>query len=279
MVQATLFGPPEGDPERKPVGDAPVHMRVLVTVKAAPNPSERYGETVCVAGVRAELPSKGWIRLYPINFRDLPSDETFRKYQIIELDAVPARADQRRESWKPILSSIIQHETLPPWWRRRQWLDDYIEDSMCRINADARDQFDAKSLALVQPKEVSDLHVERHPGWSADDQRKIDRYVNQLDLLDPREKKPLEAPRFLARYKYRCHDRNCNGHSQGLLDWEFVALQRNLAGRSDEEVKSQLRAKFLDGMCNSRRATAFFVGNQAKRVRVFSVLGVYYPER
>lgn len=32
-------------------------------------------------------------------------------------------------------------------------------------------------------------------------------------------------------------------------------------------------------MCDPRRNVAFYVGNQAKRTHVFSVLGVYYPER
>jgi len=42
---------------------------------------------------------------------------------------------------------------------------------------------------------------------------------------------------------------------------------------------SQLRGRFLDMMCAANRDVAFFVGNQAKRVNVFSVLGVYYPQR
>jgi hypothetical protein len=32
-------------------------------------------------------------------------------------------------------------------------------------------------------------------------------------------------------------------------------------------------------MCATDREIAFYVGNQAKRPRVFSVLGVYYPKR
>jgi hypothetical protein len=43
----------------------------MITVKAAPNPSEQYGETVCVAGLQASVESPGWVRLYPINFREL----------------------------------------------------------------------------------------------------------------------------------------------------------------------------------------------------------------
>jgi hypothetical protein len=279
VTPQTLFGPAESDPEPKPAGDASVRMSVLVTVKAAPNPSERYGETVCVAGVRAEFGHPGWIRLYPIRFRDLPHDDTFRKYQVITLDAVPARGDQRRESWKPIMSSIVQGAVLPPWAKRRDWLDDYLEDSMCKLNSDARHNANAKSLALVRPQDVSGLLIERHPGWTIEEQKKINKYVNQPDLFDSREKTPLQAPRFRAKYKYRCHDRQCGGHVQGLLDWEFVTLQRRLAALTDAEAYNAMRERFVTTMCGPRCETAFFVGNQAKRAHVFSVLGVYYPTR
>jgi len=248
-------------------------------VKAAPNPSETYGETVCVAGIRADMVNPGWVRLYPINFRDLDSNDQFRKYQMISLDVIPARQDQRRESFRPILSSIVPEEFLKPWKPRRKWLDDHIEDSMCRLNADARERPDAKSLALVRPREVTRMIFERHPGWSAEEQRKIDRYVAQPELFNPKEKKPLQPPRFKARYRYRCFESNCRSHEQGVLDWEFVMLQRQLAGHSDEALCRQLEAKFMHMMCDSRRDVAFYVGNQAKRVHVFSVLGVYYPER
>jgi len=273
----TLFGPPDGDPQPKPSDDRPVRMQVMITVKAAPNPSERYGETVCVAGIRAEMTNPGWIRLYPINFRDLTSDETFRKYQLITLEAIAARGDQRRESFRPILPTIVQGEIVEKWPARRAWLDDYLEDSMCRLNADVKDHPDAKSLSLIRPREVSGMRFEAHPGWSLEEQRKIDRYVGQLDLLDSRDRTPLQPPRFKGWYRYHCYEPRCRGHEQGILDWEFVMLQRRLVGRDDAEVQRELRAKFQTMMCSPRRDVAFYVGNQAKRVHVFSVLGVYYP--
>jgi hypothetical protein len=49
VSQGSLFGP-EAAPVAKAVDDAWRRMKVLVTVKAAPNPSAAYGETVCVAG-------------------------------------------------------------------------------------------------------------------------------------------------------------------------------------------------------------------------------------
>jgi hypothetical protein len=87
-------------------------MRVLITVKAAPNPSEKYGETVCVAGLRLDLDAAGWVRLYPVNFRELDSDGKFRKYDVVSLMARPTPGDPRAESWRPPL----EHVTTPPEW-------------------------------------------------------------------------------------------------------------------------------------------------------------------
>lgn len=86
----TLFGDTIEHPTDKPLG--PARHRVLIAVKAAPNPSATHGETVCVAGVRlGDLGPAGWIRLYPINFRYLSSPtEKFKKYDIVRVDCQPA---------------------------------------------------------------------------------------------------------------------------------------------------------------------------------------------
>lgn len=88
-----------------------------------------------------------------------------------------------------------------------------------------------------------------------------------------------EAPRFKGWYRYKCATRACGGHRQGILDWEFVALQRKLGSLDDSSLQHALRAKFLDEMCADGRDVAFYVGNQAKRQHVFSVIGVYWPKR
>ena len=56
-------------------------LKVLITVKTYPIPSPKYDELVCTAGVTE---SGDFIRLYPINFRDLPYSKQYRKYQWIE---------------------------------------------------------------------------------------------------------------------------------------------------------------------------------------------------
>lgn len=277
----TLFGETVEHPTEKPA--KPARQRVLITVKAAPNPSVTYGETVCVAGVRlGDLGPTGWIRLYPINFRHLPkATEQFKKYDIVTVECQPA-GEARLESWRPNMSTLQVETHLPPWRKRRELLEPVMDDSMCRIRNDAASDARARSLALVRPAEILGFRLEQHPGWSRDEQSKIDAYVNQLELdvfEEAQDKTPLEAPRFRGFYKWRCGDLNCGTHEQSLIDWEFVALQRHLWNLSDAEAQAALRKRFFEEICSPANDVAFYVGNQAKRPQTFSILGVYYPKK
>ncbi|TVT36407.1 hypothetical protein FNH05_25710 [Amycolatopsis rhizosphaerae] len=260
----------------KPVGDQWRTLRLLITVKAAPNPSATYGETVCVAGLRLDLEQPGWVRLYPINFRDLESDRSFSKYDVVTVRAKPARNDPRFESWRPDMASLRIERHLRPWKPRQPHIEPYVDGSMCDLLDAIRKDPPAKSLAAIRPAHIEDIDIEHHPGWTADDQVKIRQYVSQLDLLGA-ERNALEAPRLRGWYRYRCLSNSCRGHRQGILDWEFVALQRRLGKLDDASLIEALRAKFLGELCAPNRDVAFYVGNQAKRQHVFSVLGVYYP--
>jgi len=277
--QLAFFGPDGREPE--PATDEVRTLRVVITVKAAPNPSERYGETVCVAGISAELERPGWIRLYPINFRNLEGDIRFRKYDIVTVDAVRARADVRHESWNPRMSTLHVERSLKPWVPRKGYITPYISSSMCAINTAGHGTGIAPSLGLVRARTVDGLDIEPHPGWSSDEQAKIDRYVNQIDLFGDADRTPLDAPRLRGWYRWHCDDNGCRGHRQGILDWEFVAFQRLRAHRdlSNDELAARLRGKFLDEVCGPGKDVAFYVGNQAKRHQVFSVLGIWWPPR
>ena len=277
MIQDLFFGT-ELAATTKPQGDGWTRMRILITVKAAPQPSSTYGETVCVAGLRLDLGETGWVRLFPINFRELGQEQQFKKYQIVQLRARPTRGDPRIESWRPDLTSIQTENTLAPWSPRRPFVDPYITDSMCDVLDAVRSVPPARSLAAVRPREVTRIRIAPHPGWTADEQAKIDQYINQPDLQGG-DRSVLEAPAYRGWYLYRCERNRCRGHEQGILDWEFVALQRRLRGHSDAEIRNRLRQRFLEELCAPDRDVAFYVGNQAKRQHVFSVLGVYHPKR
>lgn len=256
-------------------------MRVLITVTAAPNPSTTHGETVCVAGLElADAGPVGWVRLYPINLRHLRGrEEGFRKYDIVELTASPARSDSRAESWSPEIASIRVVGRLPTWDARRPLLDSLASDTMCSLYSDAKVHLaQARSLGFTRAAEVLGLDIESHPGWSADEQSKIDAYVNQLELFSDEDKTPLRAPRLRASYRWRCSDSECGGtHRQRLIDWELVAFERRFPQVGSDVLSGLIRRKFLDEVCAPDRQVSFFVGNQAKRPQTFSILGIYWP--
>lgn len=269
-----LFGGPTEPPDDR--ARRPSRLRVLITVKAAPNPSATYGETVCVAGLRLDAGHEGWVRLFPINFRFIEQDHAFRKYDVVSLDATPA-TEGRYESWKPRIDSLHVETHLDGWPKRMSHLGPFAHATMCDLREHALDG--GPSLGLVQARCVQGLIVKEHPGWTPDEQQKISDFVGQPELFDlGKPKTALEAPRFIAHYRWRCPALVCKGHEQQLLDWEFAAFQRRLPV-DPTRAKEAIRRRWFEEICSPSKQVYFYVGNQAKRRQTFSILGVVYPAR
>ena len=277
--QMTLFGPDGTEPE--PATDEVRSLRLMITVKAAPNPSQTYGETVCVAGVSVDPNRPGWIRLYPVNFRYLEQDTRFSKVRHRHRRRAEGAGGREPRSWKPRMATLRVEKSLRAWDPRRPHIAPYINTTMCELNAAARGEGVGPSLGLVRAASVEDFVVETHPGWTRDEQTKIDNYVGQLDLFGGEDRTPLEAPRLKGTYHRHCRSEGCRGHKQGNIDWELVAFQRTMRSLGDAELADAIKAKFLGELCAPDRDVAFYVGNQAKRRNVFSVLGVWWarPDR
>lgn len=252
--------------------------KVLITVKASPVPSASYGDTVCVAGIDVSTDQYRWVRLYPVPHRHIAENSKFKKYDIVEVPLSPRTSDFRAESYSPDLSSLRTIEHLDGWRRRHQYVAPFVDEwSMCEILRATRDRKLAPSLAVVRPQEVWAIDLRDHPGWDDATVRKMQAHADQGDLFtgDSQAKSILEAPALQGWYKYKCFTPSCKGHRQGILDWEFTALQRSLKGRDIENMKFGIREKFLDTMTSPDRGPLFFVGNQLAHPLTFSVLGVY----
>ncbi|MDR2399889.1 MAG: hypothetical protein LBD61_05630 [Endomicrobium sp.] len=73
--------------------------KVLITVKTYPTSSKKYDELVCTAGITED---GKLIRLYPIEFRKLPYEKQYKKYDWIEVVVERNDSDFRKESFRPI---------------------------------------------------------------------------------------------------------------------------------------------------------------------------------
>jgi len=72
--------------------------KVLVTVKAYPERSKKYGSVACTVGLTEE---GEWIRLYPITLDVFSGDNKLRKYDWIEVECKKAEEKlSRKESYK-----------------------------------------------------------------------------------------------------------------------------------------------------------------------------------
>lgn len=190
--------------------------KVLVTVKAYPNPSKKYGETVCVAGI--DLGTKKWIRLYPIPFRDLETDKRFKKYSIIEVRAFKATDDTRPESYKVDADSIKVldwYDTKDGWEKRKQQVLPTVARSLCDILRESAQS--GVSLGVFKPHSISFTHKKVK---LQDHAKRKDCYA-QPGFFKPR-KAPIEEIPFDFRYQFRCsgHD-ECNAHDLLIIDWEI----------------------------------------------------------
>jgi hypothetical protein len=251
--------------------------QVLITVKTAPVPSTSLGDTVCVAGIRLTEDGPEWIRLYPIPFRYLENDLRFKKYQMITLPVKPSHKDLRAESYNPDRNKIEAGVILKPWKARHSHVMPLAEDwTMCRLYRDTLNKRPAPSLAAIRPRAITSLKISRHPGWTREEQAKLESHMNQGTLFgNESDKKVLIAPRFRGTYWYYCMEKDCRGHKQGMLDWEFTEFQRHHVGQSDEVTNAAIQRRFLTEMCAPERGPILFVGNQSKRHHTFSVLGIY----
>ncbi len=252
-----------------------LHREALITVKAYPNPSAKYSETVCVAAVTKE---EGWIRLYPVSFRSLPESQRFEKYQVVRLRMRKHEKDHRPESYRPDEHSFELLGVVPSsagWRERWHWIRPTIGPSMCELNKQQRGS--GRSLACIKPRVVDDFRVKAVSTEWTDRKKAV---IDQLLLFDPLDAK-LEKIPFAFRFKYRCEDRDCRGHTQLIVDWELMQLFRNLRDKHprEETVLEKVRQKYFDEICGADKDTHFFVGNHSLYPSSFMVLGVFWPPR
>lgn len=258
----------------------PDTSRVLVLVKATPQPSRQYGDTVCVAGLDLTSNRPRWLRLYPVPFRYMDGDRQFRKYDVIRVRTRDAGSDRRPESRKIDADSLTIDSHIDRWPDRTKWVEPLAGPSMCDLVAAASADVNATSLAAVRPAAVDGLSFREHPGWSAEELARFEVYRRQGDLFREVSPSLLSAPALIVHLRYRCAAPGCTGHVQRIIDWELTALQHRYRQRPDD-LRAAIARNFLKIPFATDRAPMIFVGNQAdiRRRASYTVLGLYYPRR
>lgn len=254
-------------------------LKVLITVKTYPMPSTKYNELVCTAGVRED---GSFVRLYPINFRDLPYEQQYRKYQWVEVMAQRHTRDRRKESYRPDCNTLRNlGEPIPArngdWSERAKYV--LLQPAQSMEDLYNQKRLDKTSLGIVKPKRVIDLMVSPD---DADWRPSVRQALMQARLWDSRRvtKEPPRKVPHKFRYRFECDDPRCKGdHRMMIQDWELGALYWRLRdqGATSDEAAARVRQKYLDDLCGPARDTRFFVGTVLAH-GTWVVIGVWYPK-
>ncbi|MDO9556153.1 MAG: hypothetical protein Q7J82_01015 [Coriobacteriia bacterium] len=252
-----------------------VRKRVLVTVKTYPNPSTKYKETVCTAGI--DLDTGRFVRLYPVRFRHLSYASQFKKWDILEFDAFHKSSDVRGDTWTPqgdfvTMGHIDTGPGRPPNWAKRNAVILPLTSTIEDLEIRARDR--SCSLGVVKVHAPARLRVVSSPGeWT----QKQSLAIAQEGLFDEKCR-PLERVPVKFMYEFRCHG-SCKGHRVQLFDWEVYALyRRQLDKRGDAVAAAQdVEQHFNVQLGTETHDLHLFVGTHFEHQDQFSAIGVYYP--
>jgi len=167
--------------------------KIFITVKTYPTPSKKYEELVCTAGITED---GKWIRLYPIEFRKLPYDKQYKKYDWVETVVERNTSDFRQESFKPIGECKIVESigTENNWKERKNTLNNIkLYTNMKKLITDSKKP-KYTSLAFFKPAKISDfIFEEQGTTWSREENK-------QLELFLPNDFKRVEKLPFKFKY-------------------------------------------------------------------------------
>ena len=237
----------------------PQSSRVIVLVKALPQPSKRYGETVCCAGVTAD---GKWKRLFPVRFRHLKGENSFERWDWVKFDYRAPTADRRAESCHVYEESIVVDGKLAANERARL-LDPLIVGS-------AKHAVElGQSLCLIRPRNTRFIATRKSPIEIEKEREAFRLAARQTSRFD-KELAELEPSPYKFRFKFE-DDSGKHDYQNG--DWEAHAMFWRERNRTSEaEALSWMDQTFNENY--PRRGMAFALGNQAKRPQTWQLLGV-----
>ena len=239
--------------------------RILVTVKTYPTLSQKYGETVCTAGVRED---GSWVRLYPVPFRRLNEKEHYRKYDWLTCRIIRNTKDQRPETFRPLDQNglqVIGHVDTKDQWRERRNLllkKARVWNQLEELISAAKEN--KASLAVFKPTQVIDFvwEPEEERDWDVEKVRKMRAADDQYELFSDKvwRKTFKIIPKLPYKFFYKFEDINGRISKLRILDWELGALFWNC--RRDESSEPEALDKVKEMYLNTFVKTDlhFFLG-------------------
>ena len=239
--------------------------RILIAVKTYPTLSEKYGETVCTAGVR---PDGSWVRMYPVPFRRLNQTQQYKKFDWLECRLIRNKADPRPESFRPAdvneLQAISHIDTTGGWSERRTILLKTAKVYTRLDNLIAGAKANTMSLAVFKSARVLDFTWEEDDrDWDIERLRQVRESFKQLDLFEDNSWRETfkVIPKLPYNFSYKFEDETGRKSEMQILDWETGALYWNCLRScedNDDRAIAKVRQKYMDEFLKTN--LHFFLG-------------------
>ena len=265
------------------------NARVLITVKTYPQPSGKYGELICPAGL---LDGEKWIRIYPVAFRFLTEEKLYPKYSWIELDLVRNRRDFRPESYRPKqgideeITVLCSLDTSNKWAARKDYVLKEVFTSISKLIHVAKSN-EKKSLATLRPTEIINFVIEEDKRDWKEEWIALAKQGNIFEIDDKGQLKDRpRVPKPPYKYFYEFLTENdTKPHRMMIEDIEIGNLYWNCLKRTDgdEIAANQLvRPKYFDTFLE-KNELYLFVGTTMQYHNVgpnpFIIVGIFYPPK
>lgn len=250
--------------------------KVLVTVKAYPEKSQKHGQVVCTAGLTEE---GEWIRLYPVHFKLFSGKHKIKKYDWIEVECQKATEKLgRKESYKVRDGSIkIVDRSLSEgkvkgkvnWPERNKYVLQNIAPSLEHLQEKYNE--DRTSLGLIKPKEVLDFY-KRGELQIYEDNKEFQQalFGTKMPVIE-------EIPHIFG-YSFKCGGCSGGGHNIQCEDWELLESYRSW-GKLYKDVNilwDKLYQKYFTEMVE--KDFYFFMG-MFSQYPTWLIIGLYYPPK
>jgi hypothetical protein len=249
--------------------------RILITVRTYPVPARKGIEVSCTGGITDD---GKWIRLFPVPYRFLEEDRRFTKYQWISVSVTKARNDIRPESFTPNLDTLAIGERLSTagnWRARRDIIRPLMRPSLCTIQCE-HNANRSPTLGIFKPAQITRLMIENagQANWTTEQLNTL----RQIPMFQSVPAQELEKIPFDFKYKFRCSDVSCSGHSLTCFDWEMGQAYRSWRRRYGNNWEQPFRRRFESEMIN-KNDTHLFVGNLHQFPASWIVVGLFYPPK
>ena len=246
--------------------------RALIVVRTYPVPVPLGIESSCTAAITE---SGDWLRLFPVPWRLLPSDQRFRKYQHVELRIRKAADDARHESYNLSSDDAIRvlSEPLTSWREKKHYVMPLLSPSLCEL-ARTRDAQQYPTLGVFKPASINRLRIAPlPPNWSDGELGML----RQSHLFVESPKQELEKIPFRFFYEFSCNDTACKGHNLMCTDWEMSESYRDWRikygeGGWEEKFRQRYEIEMVQ-----KYDTHFFVGTVAAHPNRWIIIGLFYP--